>query len=73
MEDTRCRIAAIEAEGPRRGGVLKGAVIEMEDPRCKSLRYGVMLQSPAIEIDDPRCTRVQIVVEDPRCKGLGNW
>lgn len=40
-------------------------VIEMEDPRCKSL-----LNRVVHEMQDPRYNRVAIKVEDPRCKSL---
>ena len=65
MEDSRYKMAAIEAEDPRCGNLLNGVVIEMEDFRCKSLVNRVV-----IKIEDPRCNRVPIHMEDPRCKSL---
>lgn len=73
MEDSRCKIAAIEADDPRCRGLLSGAVIEMEDPRCKDLSKDVMLRGVAAEADDPRCKIMAIEVEDPRCRGLHIW
>jgi Arc/MetJ family transcription regulator len=52
-------------------------VIQMEDFRCKSLRYRVAIEMDdprcmrtTIEMDDPRCTRTMIEMDDPRCRGL---
>ena len=65
MEDPRCRIAALEMDDLRCKGLLSGVMIEVEDPRYKSLYYRA-----ALEIEDPRCNRVPIKMEDPRCTSL---
>lgn len=64
MEDTRCKIVAIEVDDLRCNR-LNDLVIEMGDFRCKSL-----LNRETLEIDDPRCNRMAIRVEDPRCQSL---
>jgi len=65
MEDSRCTMAALQAEDPRCQCLLSGVAIEVEDPRHKILCYGV-----ALEMDDHRCKPVTVEVEDPRCKNM---
>jgi hypothetical protein len=69
MEDSRCKVAAVESEDPRCKCLLQGVEIEVEDPRYKSLRY-----SAAIEMDDPRCksmlSNAAMQMEDPRCQSM---
>jgi len=69
MEDSRCRIAAIEFDDPRCKNSLGAAEIAMEDHRCIGLRR------PAVtEFDDPRCRSTAMEADDPRCRGmLGMW
>jgi hypothetical protein len=69
MEDSRCRIVALETDELRCRSPLNGVAIEMEDLRCKSLSNRVVL-----EIEDPRCGAIVIQTEDPRCNNLHlNW
>ena len=69
MEDSRCKIAAIEIEHSRCKELWNGIVIEAEDSRCKNL-----VTRRTIEIEDPRCSLTGMKMEDPRCGGLlGKW
>jgi hypothetical protein len=68
MEDSRCRIAAVELDDTRCKSLLEGVVIEAEDLRCKSLGY-----SAPKEMEDPRCRSAATVMEDPRCQNMRNW
>lgn len=65
MEDSRCRIVAIETDELRGRSPVNGMVIEMDDLRCKGLSNQVVL-----EIEDPRCGGIAIQMEDPRCNNL---
>jgi hypothetical protein len=65
MEDSRCKIAAIEIEHPRCKEQWNGIVIETEDFRCKSLST-----RKVIEIEDSRCSLTAMKMEDPRCGNL---
>ena len=69
MEDSRCKIAAMEIEHSRCKELWNGIDLETEDTRCKSL-----LPRRTIEIEDPRCSLTGMKMEDPRCGGLlGKW
>ena len=69
MEDSRCKIAAIEIEHSRCKEMWNGIDLETEDSRCKSLAT-----RRTIEIEDPRCSPMGMKMEDPRCGGLlGKW
>jgi hypothetical protein len=68
MEDSRCRIAAVESDDPRCKDLIQGVEIGMEDHRCKSLPF-----SMATEMEDPRCKSEAMVMDDPRCQSLRNW
>ena len=65
MEDSRCKIAAIEIEHSRCKELWNGIVIEAEDSRCKNL-----VTRRTIEIEDPRCNLTGMKMEDPRCGSL---
>jgi hypothetical protein len=68
MEDSRCRIAAVELDDARCKSLIQGVVIEAEDHRCKSLGYRA-----TTEMDDPRCASTAIKMDDPRCQNMRNW
>ena len=65
MEDSRCKIAAIEIEHLRCKEHWNGVDLETEDFRCKSLAT-----RRTIEIEDPRCSPIGMKMEDPRCGSL---
>ena len=68
MEDSRCRIAAVELDDARCKSLIQGVVIEAEDHRCKSLGYRA-----TTEMEDPRCASVAMKIDDPRCQNMRNW
>ncbi len=72
MDDPRYNFVVMEMEDPRCKGLRYGLAIEMEDPRCKS-----MLSGMAMEMEDPRCKSMLSIaameMEDPRCQNLRNW
>ena len=55
MEDSRCKVVAIEMDESRCRNSVNGVVIEIEDFRCKSLIDRVVL-----EVEDARCNRSAI-------------
>jgi hypothetical protein len=65
MEDSRCKVVAIEMDDFRCRNSLSGVAIEMEDFRCKNL-----VDRMVLEIEDPRGNFVAIKIEDPRFKSL---
>jgi hypothetical protein len=67
MEDPRYKIAAVEMEDPRCKSLRTGVMIQTEDLRCRTLRNGLV-----IEMEDHWSRRASVAMEDPRCGNLSN-